>query len=116
MTCFTRSEPAKNFRRFYIVRLAPTLFGDWTVLREWGRSGSPGTVRVRSFVQYHDAQSAEQRIIKRRLRAAILSMRPEHAHRYFHIVRKASVSSKSRDRRFSELTIRSRKILVDLNM
>src|SRR5262249_34862735 len=24
----------------------PTLFGDWTVLREWGRRGSPGTMRL----------------------------------------------------------------------
>jgi hypothetical protein len=26
----------------------PTLFGDWAVLREWGRRGSPGTVRSRA--------------------------------------------------------------------
>jgi predicted DNA-binding WGR domain protein len=66
MTFFTRSEPTKNLYRFYVVRLTPTLFGDWRLQREWGRSGSPGTVRVTSFPSYDDAEKAEQRIIKRR--------------------------------------------------
>jgi predicted DNA-binding WGR domain protein len=68
MTVFTRSDPAKNLHRFYVVRLAPTLFGDWTLLREWGRSGSPGTVRLTSFACYDEAAEAEQRIIARRRR------------------------------------------------
>jgi predicted DNA-binding WGR domain protein len=67
MAFLTRTDPAKNLHRFYIVRLAPTLFGDWTLLREWGRSGSPGTVRVMSFEQYAEAEKAERSIIKRRL-------------------------------------------------
>jgi predicted DNA-binding WGR domain protein len=50
-----------------VVRLAPTLFGDWTLLREWGRSGSPGTVRLTSFKQYADAEKAQAHAIKRRL-------------------------------------------------
>jgi predicted DNA-binding WGR domain protein len=52
---------------FYVVRLAPTLFGEWTLMREWGRIGSPGTVRTTSFAQQQEAQKAEQRAIKRRL-------------------------------------------------
>ena len=35
--------------------------------REWGRIGSPGTVRTTSFERQQDAQKAEQSIIKRRL-------------------------------------------------
>jgi predicted DNA-binding WGR domain protein len=68
MSFFTRRDPAKNLHRFYIVRLAPTLFGEWTLLQEWGRSGSPGRVRITSFVQYDDAAKAERQTIKRRLR------------------------------------------------
>jgi predicted DNA-binding WGR domain protein len=67
MTFLTRSEPTKNLHRFYVVRLAPTLFGDWTLQREWGRSGSPGTVRLTSFESYDQAEKAERQIIKRRL-------------------------------------------------
>jgi predicted DNA-binding WGR domain protein len=53
--------------RFYVVRLAPTLFGEWTLLREWGRSGSPGTVRLTSFESFEAAETAQRQIIKRRL-------------------------------------------------
>jgi predicted DNA-binding WGR domain protein len=67
MAFLTRTDPAKNLHRFYVVRLAPTLFGDWTLLREWGRSGSPGTVRLTSFEQFDEAQKAQARAIKRRL-------------------------------------------------
>jgi predicted DNA-binding WGR domain protein len=67
MALLTCTDPAKNRHRFYVVRLAPTLFGDWTLWREWGRSGSPGTVRVTSFESFEDAQKAERRTIKRRI-------------------------------------------------
>ena len=68
MTFLSRTDPAKNLHRFYVVRLSPTLFGDWTLLREWGRSGSPGTVSLTSFALYDEAAKAEQRIIARRRR------------------------------------------------
>jgi predicted DNA-binding WGR domain protein len=67
MALFTRVDPVKQRHRFYVVQLSPTLFGDWTLLREWGRSGSPGTVRVTSFDRYDEAQKEEQRTIKLRL-------------------------------------------------
>ena len=31
--------------RFYTVLIAPTLLGEWSVIREWGRIGQGGTVR-----------------------------------------------------------------------
>jgi predicted DNA-binding WGR domain protein len=68
MAFLTRRDPARNLYRFYVVRLEPALFGDWTLLREWGRSGSPGTVRLTSFERYDEAAKAEHRAIKRRLR------------------------------------------------
>lgn len=68
MVVLTRIDPARKLHRFYVVNLGPTLFGEWTLWREWGRSGSPGTVRTIGFDRYDDAQKAEQRIIKRRLR------------------------------------------------
>jgi predicted DNA-binding WGR domain protein len=67
MAFFARTDPAKNRHRFYFVQLAPTLFGEWTLCREWGRSGSPGTVRLTSFERFEEAQKAEARAIKRRL-------------------------------------------------
>src|SRR5215469_14361708 len=42
-------DPTRNINRFYIVQVMPSLFGDWTVMREWGRRGSPGTMRLDSY-------------------------------------------------------------------
>ena len=63
---------ARNINRFYLVRVEPSLFGEWTVLREWGRRGSPGTVRRSSYEHPADAQIAEQRSIKKRLQHGYL--------------------------------------------
>jgi predicted DNA-binding WGR domain protein len=60
-------DPARNMNRFYVVEVTPTLFGEWAVLREWGRRGSPGTLRLDSYRRREEAQSAEQRTFKRRL-------------------------------------------------
>jgi len=67
MAFLTRIDPARNIDRFYPVDVMPTLFGEWTVLREWGRRGSPGTVRLRHYAHRDDAQSAKARTIKKRL-------------------------------------------------
>ncbi len=45
----TRIDAARNARRFYRMELAPGLFGDWSLVREWGRIGQPGQVRVDWF-------------------------------------------------------------------
>jgi predicted DNA-binding WGR domain protein len=39
-----------------------------SLVREWGRRGSPGTVRLSSYAMRNEAETAEQRTIKRRLR------------------------------------------------
>jgi predicted DNA-binding WGR domain protein len=67
MAFLTRTDPARNMDRFYVVDVTLTLFGEWAVLREWGRRGSPGTLRLDSYRRREEAQSAEQRTIKRRL-------------------------------------------------
>jgi predicted DNA-binding WGR domain protein len=68
MVVLTRSDPDRNLHRFYVVNLGPTLFGEWTLWREWGRIGSPATVRTTSFERQQDAQEAEQQTINLRLR------------------------------------------------
>jgi predicted DNA-binding WGR domain protein len=49
-----RREPARNRQRFYNIAVTQTLFGSWTLIREWGRIGQPGTVRETWF----DTESA----------------------------------------------------------
>jgi predicted DNA-binding WGR domain protein len=67
MTYLTRTDPTRNMNRFYVVAITPTLFGEWAVLREWGRRGSLGTLRLETWRRRQDAQLAEARTIKRRL-------------------------------------------------
>jgi predicted DNA-binding WGR domain protein len=54
----TRSKPTNNMYRFYAMHLAPTLFGEWGLIAEWGRVGSPGTVREQVFQTQELAEAA----------------------------------------------------------
>ena len=37
-----RIDPARNMARFYAVEVMPTLFGQWAVVRRWGRVNTDG--------------------------------------------------------------------------
>jgi predicted DNA-binding WGR domain protein len=54
----TRSDPSKNMHRFYALQLAPTLFGEWVLVAEWGRIGSSGAVQQKSFQSIDSAKAA----------------------------------------------------------
>ena len=45
MVRLIRCAPERNENRFYLMVATPTLFGDWSLIREWGRRGSPGHIR-----------------------------------------------------------------------
>ena len=38
----------KNVSRFYRLDVQPDLFRPWCLVREWGRIGSPGSMRLRA--------------------------------------------------------------------
>lgn len=42
----TRVDASQNMARYYRMTVQPTLFGEWSVVREWGRLGRGGQVRV----------------------------------------------------------------------
>ena len=42
----TRINTDRNMARFYKIDVQPTLFGEWSVVREWGRIRRGGTVSV----------------------------------------------------------------------
>jgi len=44
-----RVDASKNMDRFYELSLEPTLFGEWAVVRRWGRSHSEGRKRETWF-------------------------------------------------------------------
>lgn len=60
--------------RFYGLSLQPTLFGEMSVMRSWGRIGTLGRQKVDIFATNDDAAKALSRLlaakIKRGYRAA----------------------------------------------
>ena len=63
MIRLTRSDPSRNMHRFYAMQLWPTLFGEWALVAEWGRIGSPGKMMRQAFQTEELAQTAlEKRI------------------------------------------------------
>ncbi|MGE0278658.1 MAG: WGR domain-containing protein [Nitrospiraceae bacterium] len=64
-----RIDPDAHMARFYKVQVIPTLFGEWAVVREWGRIGQGGTVRevvLATKVQAIDV--AGQHVMRKRRR------------------------------------------------
>jgi predicted DNA-binding WGR domain protein len=57
-----RIEPAKNMRRFYRLDVQPDLFGRWSFVREWGRIGCPGRVRIEPYPTTAEALVALERL------------------------------------------------------
>lgn len=47
-----------NMRRFYEVHMQPTLFGEVSVTRYWGRIGHTGRAKVQTFAQEGEAVMA----------------------------------------------------------
>lgn len=49
-----KTVPSKRQRRFYALSVCQTLFGEWCLVREWGRIGAAGG---RKMVAYLDSES-----------------------------------------------------------
>jgi predicted DNA-binding WGR domain protein len=54
-----RRDPARNLHRFYRLDVQPDLFGQWCLIRAWGRIGSAGgQTRTVTYFTYFDAEAA----------------------------------------------------------
>jgi len=47
-----------------VGQITPTRFGEWSLVRERGCIGSPGTVRLESFASEDQARAEEQRTVR----------------------------------------------------
>lgn len=56
-----RIAPARNMRRFYHLNIQPDLFGCYCLVREWGRIGRSGQVRITPYQTEDEAQAAHQK-------------------------------------------------------
>jgi predicted DNA-binding WGR domain protein len=56
-----RIDPGKRMRRFYRLDVQENLFGEWCLIREWGRIGRSGQTRSLPFPTPHEAEAALDR-------------------------------------------------------
>lgn len=63
-----RIDPNANMERFYRVDLAPTLFGEVAVLRQWGRIGTNGRTIMETLPSIGEAETSANRTLRQKLR------------------------------------------------
>jgi predicted DNA-binding WGR domain protein len=62
----TKIDAACNMARFYSLDLQPTLFGEWALVKHWGRIGRGGQSRSNLFEKREGAAAALERELRRR--------------------------------------------------
>lgn len=72
MIRLTKRWPEENISRYYLIQVAPSLFGEWGVLREWGRIGQAGTVRQDWYSDEFQARLAALKIVQQKYRRGYL--------------------------------------------
>lgn len=63
-----RINAAQNMHRFYMLTIQPTLFGEASLIRNWGRIGSSGQTMIETFLYPDDAYTALLRIERQKIR------------------------------------------------
>jgi predicted DNA-binding WGR domain protein len=58
--------------RYYVLSIEPSLFGDATLIREWGRIGRPGQRRVELHENHSCALEALETWLQRKQRRGYL--------------------------------------------
>ncbi len=64
----THVDPDQNMARFYAMSVQPTLFGEATVFRNWGRIGTRGQSMMVTFAGTIEAAAAVTKLERQKLR------------------------------------------------
>jgi predicted DNA-binding WGR domain protein len=59
-----RRDPGANMARFYVLSIEASLFGDATLIREWGRIGTAGQRKI----ELHDSEGSAKEALETWLR------------------------------------------------
>lgn len=73
-TLMLRIDASKNMARFYALTTAPTLFGETCVVRNWGRIGTGGKLRIATFPTAEQAVQEMARLKSVKQRRGYVSM------------------------------------------
>lgn len=60
-------DPARSMARFYALQVQPSLFGEWVLVREWGRIGQVGTVKATPYPTQSEAEEALARLQRQKV-------------------------------------------------
>lgn len=63
-----RIDPEARMARFYCIDVVPTLFGDVSVLRTWGRIGTQGRTSIETCATADEAEMAAGRTLRQKMR------------------------------------------------
>ena len=61
-------DPAQDMARFYLLDVQQDLFGQWWLVREFGRIGSPGRVMQKPYPSLDEAAVAHAKLWKAKLK------------------------------------------------
>lgn len=64
----TRRDPDLNMARFYAIALQPTLFGEVSIIRNWGRIGTKGQMMLETFPSQFTAKRQASQIERQKRR------------------------------------------------
>jgi predicted DNA-binding WGR domain protein len=67
-----RCDPSCNMARYYVLAIEPSLFGDATLIREWGRIGQLGQRRIELYESLSGAVEALETWLPRKRRRGYL--------------------------------------------
>lgn len=67
MIRLVRTVAKQNMARFYLIQIVPGLFGNWGLMREWGRIGYPGSVKLEWFQAEDEARRASETLLESKL-------------------------------------------------
>lgn len=57
-----RIDASRNMARFYTMSLSPNLFGETSLIRNWGRIGNRGQTLMETFSDADNADNALKRL------------------------------------------------------
>jgi predicted DNA-binding WGR domain protein len=63
-----RIDPNRNMARFYVISVQPTLFGELSLIRNWGRIGAAGRSKIETFPDMEGLTRATMRLERRKRR------------------------------------------------
>lgn len=67
-TTLYRIDSSRNMARYYLLSIQPDLFGGFSLLRNWGRIGSGGQMRIDLFDDAKSVRKACDRLLQIKLK------------------------------------------------